>query len=444
MAGPFAIAGVTAVLKDLLNDGLANHDLSAMGNVTVSALPPDRIPVTNTEEKSQLNVFLFQVSPNLGWRNTALPSRGSNGERLTNPPLAVDLRYLVTAYGEKEFHADVLLGYAMQLLHEHPVLTRAMIRATLQPSLPADVTLPLGLSMLSTSDLADQVEAIKITPDYLNAEEMSRLWSTMQAKYRPTAVYQVSVVLIEADKATRSALPVLKQGDTNRGPDAQANLVPPIPTIESMALPNNQRAALLGDAVTLAGHHFAGETGNPADVTVSVQLVSARLEQPVSIAIALAARTDTSIAVTVPNTPADLPAGLYSLAVRIMPNGKPDEAQSSNLLPLAVVPVITAGLAAPIARAAVDAVTLLGTATVTITCAPEVLPDQRASIVLGAREALANVHATQTDTLTFVVPGVAAGEHRVRLRIDGAESLLIDRTDLQNPIFDETQKVTLT
>src|SRR5438045_3368460 len=99
MAGPFAIAAVTAVLKDLLNDGMANHDLSALSNVTVTALPPDRIPATNADEKSQLNLFLFQVAPNLSWRNVGLPSRGTNGERLTNPPLALDLRYLVTAYG---------------------------------------------------------------------------------------------------------------------------------------------------------------------------------------------------------------------------------------------------------------------------------------------------------------------------------------------------------
>ena len=43
MSGPFAIAAVTAVLKDLLNNGLVDHDLSSVGNVAVTALPPDRI-----------------------------------------------------------------------------------------------------------------------------------------------------------------------------------------------------------------------------------------------------------------------------------------------------------------------------------------------------------------------------------------------------------------
>src|SRR5438552_12692119 len=161
MAGPFAGAAVTAVLKDLLNDGMANHDLSALGHVTVTALPPDRIPVTAADEKSQLNLFMFQVAPNLGWRNNSLPSRAVNGERLTNPPLALDLRYLVTAYGKQEFHADALLGFAMHVLHETPVITRAMINSTLRPALPGGVTLPPGLGMISTSDLSEQIELVK-------------------------------------------------------------------------------------------------------------------------------------------------------------------------------------------------------------------------------------------------------------------------------------------
>jgi hypothetical protein len=41
MSSPLAIAAVTAVLKDLLNDGLLNHDLSSIGSFTVTALPPE-------------------------------------------------------------------------------------------------------------------------------------------------------------------------------------------------------------------------------------------------------------------------------------------------------------------------------------------------------------------------------------------------------------------
>ncbi len=444
MAGPFAIAAVTAVLKDLLNDGLANHDLSAVGNVTVTALPPDRIPVTNADEKSQLNIFLFQVAPNTGWRNNGLPSRSTTGERLTNAPLALDLRYLITAYGKEEFHADALLGYAMQVLHENPVLTREMVNATLKPALPSGVTLPPGLAMISTSDLAEQVELVKITPAYLGTEEMARLWSAMQAKYRPTAVYNLSVVLIDANKTTKSALPVLKQGDNNTGPKARANLVPPFPTISGFTLPKNQIGALLGDVVTVSGHHFAGETGKPADVTVAVRLSSIRLETPITVAVPLGARSDKGLSFTIPNPPPLIPAGLYAMSIGVTPVAPPSETQFSNEVPLVIAPVITSGIDAPVARTAVDGTTGLGAAEITITCSPQVQPEQRVTFSVGSKEVPSDPHPIPTSLFIFALNNMAAGTYPVRVTVDGAESLLIDRSDPADPKFDPSQQVDLT
>src|SRR5262245_21427962 len=214
MSSALAIAAVTAVLKDLLNNGLIDHNVTGAvgGNVNVTALPPDRVFAPGTPEGNQLNLFLHQVTPNAGWRNVGLPSRGSRGERLSNPPLALDLHYLLTAYGAEDFNAEILLGYAMQLLHETPVLARDAIRAALIPPTVTGAILPPALQALAASDLADQVEQLKICPAFLNTEELSKLWSALQAHYRPTAAYQVSVVLIEATRSTRTPLPVLTRG----------------------------------------------------------------------------------------------------------------------------------------------------------------------------------------------------------------------------------------
>ena len=180
MSSAFALAAVTTVIRDLLNDGVFNQDLPPVfGNVKVTALAPDRINVTGGEEPSQLNLFLYQVMPNQGWRNHALPSRDTRGERIANPPLALDLYYLLSAYGAQETHAEALLGYGMQLLHETPVLTRADINRTLKPNLPLDVTLPPALQFLTTTDLAEQIEMVKICPHYLNLEELSKLWTAL-------------------------------------------------------------------------------------------------------------------------------------------------------------------------------------------------------------------------------------------------------------------------
>ncbi|CAN7160758.1 DUF4255 domain-containing protein [Caulobacter sp. LjRoot300] len=443
MAGPFAIAAVTAVLKDLLNDGLANHDLSALGHVAVTALAPDRIPVTTAEEKSQINLFMYQVTPNIGWRNVGLPSRGASGERLTNPPLALDLHYLVTAYGKVEFHAEALLGYAMQLLHERPILTREMIRATLKPALPPEVTLPPELAMISSADLADQVETIKISPAHLGTEEMSRLWAAMQAKYRPTAVYHLSVVLIDAGRPAKAGLPVLRQADDGKGPTAGAGITPPFPIIQSVSFPSGQLQALLGDAVVVEGGNFALATGKAADVTAFVRLASALRGVSLDIPVPTIDRGDARLGFTVPNTPAALPAGVYGLSIGVTPTAPGGDTRFSNVAPLSIAPVILTGLA-PVARTAVDPATDLGLATINITCSPQVLPDQRVTLVLGAKEIQANQHPTKTSALTFVAPLMATGSYRVRLRIDGSESLLVQGAASGDPQFDPTQTLDLT
>src|SRR5262249_27998156 len=160
MSSPLAIAAVTAILKDLLNEGLINNDLSQVGSFSVSASPPDRITTGDTEP-NRLNWFLYQVTPNQGWRNEGLPAFAAQGGRLTNPPLALDLHYLLTAYGQVDLNAEILLGYAMELLHDMPVITRAAIKKSLTPDNLIPVNLiPKDTQSRTALDLADQVELI--------------------------------------------------------------------------------------------------------------------------------------------------------------------------------------------------------------------------------------------------------------------------------------------
>lgn len=187
MSSPLALAAVTATLCDLLNNGLIDNDLSPVGSFSVTAVPPDRIE-TGEQELNRLNLFLYQVTPNLGWRNEGMAARDSRDSRirLSNPPLALDLHYMLTAYGSAPWAAEILLGFAMDVLHEKCVLSRADIRRALDPANnPISVALvppdPQGRIAL---DLADQVEHLKILPQYLTSEELARLWTSMQARYR--------------------------------------------------------------------------------------------------------------------------------------------------------------------------------------------------------------------------------------------------------------------
>ncbi len=210
MSSPLAIAAVSAVMKDLLDNALVDHSVNATlgALVTVTAVAPDLIEL-NGDTDPQLNLYLYRVTPNQGWRNAGLPSMSANGQRLANPPLALDLHYLLTAYASQDFQAEILLGYAMQMLHEVPVLTRDAIRTTLgTPSPVGDDLLPPALGSFVAADLADQVELVKLTLDQMSTEEISKLWAAFGATYRPTAAYRASVVLIDRRQPVHAPLPV--------------------------------------------------------------------------------------------------------------------------------------------------------------------------------------------------------------------------------------------
>ena len=157
---------------------------------------------------------------------------------------------MLTAYGAEEFHAEILLGYGMQLLHETPVLARGAIRTLLTPPTPvvSGGDLPPAMRALFTSELAEQVEQIKISPQSLNTEELSKLWPAFGAKYRPTAAYQASVVLIESRNSTKSALPV-----RGRTIHAMPFRQPVIEQIKSQA---NAGGPIVADQPILAGYNL--------------------------------------------------------------------------------------------------------------------------------------------------------------------------------------------
>ncbi|CAG0951029.1 hypothetical protein BURK2_00199 [Burkholderiales bacterium] len=437
MSSPLAIAAVTAVLRDLLNNGLIDHDITGSlgSNVDVTTLPPDTIPL-DTTGRTQLNLFMHQVTPNTGWRNEGLPSRDGRGQRMTNPPLALDLHYLLTAYGKQDLHAEILLGYAMHLLHETPVLDRAAIRTALSGGTVPGSILPPAFQALSAADLADQVEQIRITPITMGTEEMSKLWTAMQAHYRPSAAYHVSVVLIEAQRATRAALPVLTRGPVDpisgreRGVVAGASLIPPYPLLDTIALPNQQVAARLGDTLTLRGHNLEGSG-------MVARFEHPRLPNPIDISIGANANGE-SVSVALPNTPADQlawPPGAWNVTLMVQRPGE-TEVRSTNVLPLLLAP----RLDIPASSAARNAGT--GAVTVTLVFTPQVRPGQKVSLNAGGREANPVSLTTQTGTLSFVFPDLAAGQQWLRLRVDRADSLLVNRATTP-PQFDTTQRMNI-
>ena len=132
MSDFLAVAAVTAVLRWVLREAITGSgiDTAVGATPTISALPPDRIVVGDTESP-QVNIFMYHVSLNSGWRNVDLPELDFGGNRVTSPPLAIDLHFLLSAYGPNELDGEILLGWAMQVMHDEPVLPRDLVQAAL-------------------------------------------------------------------------------------------------------------------------------------------------------------------------------------------------------------------------------------------------------------------------------------------------------------------------
>lgn len=438
MSGALAIAGVTATLLDLLNDGLLDHDLSSIGSFSVTAQPPDRI-TTGANEANIVNVFLYQVTPNLGWRNVDLPSRDGRGQRITNAPLALDLHYLISAYGAQDMNAEVLLGYSMQLLHENPVINRDQLRTVLALPSPVDGNLVPGrFGTLDAEDLADQVELIKITPNYLTADELSKLWTAMQARYRPSMAYLVSVVLIQAESGARAPLPVLQRGPGDQGPQAQAAAPPSLLAVRNAAGPL-WPALRLGDDVSFTGSALA------RGGTLTAMFGNDRLG--IANAVPLSAGANAGELRAHLPLPAEQAAamnlwaaGAFDVSIVVEPPGQPSF--TTNSVPVAIAPRISAS---PVAATAGTPFTL------TVRCTPRLRPLQqaRARLLLGTTEVVPDAIVqppddTQPTSLSFNLAGLAAGSYRLRLRVDGIDSLPVTATG-SPPVyaFDSAQTLVL-
>ncbi len=427
MSTALAIASVTQVLRDLLNNGIIDHDVTGVinGNVKVTSFPPDLV-VTSNDEPAQLNLFMYHATPNQGWRNEHFPSVNAAGERITNPPLALNLHYLLTAYCSNELHTEILLGYGMQLLHENPVLGRDAIRSSLALPSPLNGTgLPVNLQSLATSKLAEQVEQIKIIPEVMNVDELSKLWTAFQSKYRPSAAYLATVVLIESTKSTRSALPV-KARNVYVRPFKQ----PVIQRIRSQA---SAIAPVLENQKILQGYRLVldGYNLNAENIQILIDGIEG-VPGPVAANV-----SESQVIYTLPDY---VQAGVHGVQVasRIL-MGSPEvlhKGFESDTVPFVLCPQIDPALVE------LDSVEGAGneprSANIGLTIAPAVGEDQSILLLMnqvdnppGTTPKAYSFKATlpssppgPPESIIVPVSGVQAGSYLLRIRVDGAESPL--------------------
>ena len=409
MSNSLAIAAVTATLRNLL---FAAVNTVVAGTV-VTVKPPDlaRIP----DNGDQLNLFLYKTTIDAAWRNEDMPGRLLPGES-SLPPLPLVLHYLLTAYAENDDDvvSHQILGQALSALHDHPLLGADEIR----------VALP-------GNDLYAQVERVRLSEESITVDEMSRLWTAFQTQYRVSATFQGRVVLIESTLPAVTPPPVLARGAADTGPAAAASVTSPLPQLTGVSYAHSEPAAVPGEQAGVAGMNLDANG-------VQVRLSHPQLDAPLVVNASSHAATGVGFVLPLDGPAADdVPAGWWTLALVLSTGGQPD--RITNEIPFAVAPVITSPMPMSVTRDA------NGTAAVALTFGPRLRRGQRIALLLGSREVAAPPSppdVTTVDQLTFTVTAAEPGRYLARLRIDGVDSRVIDRTKTP-PVFDDSQAVTV-
>jgi len=412
MSDGFAMAAITAVLRARINARLVANDVaSVVGAFSVTSTPPDLISGVANADPTQLNLFLHQVTPNVTYRNADQPTRSAGGGLTTRPALVLDLHYLMTAYGAQALFAEVLMGHAALLLHEEPVLSRRHIRDALQAPVPA---------VIAASGIDAQAELIRISPEAISSEEMSRMWSALDAQYRLSMAYKVSVAFIESESAPGSALPVTRR------------LIRVLPTLGAhltgvSAQGGDGQALTMADTVVIDGTSLATDGLSLLFGTVTHMPTAAQIT-PLRIVLPLAD-------LATPPLP-----GLVPLSAVIAPDlgdpPVPHQALRSNTVALPLAATFT-HVVTPDSERDVDGVTYR-TGDLTLTTTPAIGARQRVSLSLNQlgsarprhysldapRDNGVTAPAETTTQIVFRYTDVAAGDYLLRLRVDGVDSPL--------------------
>ncbi len=160
--------------------------LKKVKNITqpnVSLKPPSDI-----DSKSNLGLFRYKIQENSFYKN--LETKYIAPDKIQNPPLVVDLFYLLTPYVEPEQSGEILTKI-MQAFHDVPVLAGSNLKEDLQKS--------------GNNEL-------KISLNSLKMDELNHLWSLFGGKpYKMSLSYVVTPVIIPSGIQMNANLVIEKE-----------------------------------------------------------------------------------------------------------------------------------------------------------------------------------------------------------------------------------------
>lgn len=166
------IAAVSGVLRQILwtsiqPDPLVNQFVTSEGSIVF--LNPTQ---TAQDSANRMSLWCYRIEENEFVKNRPmLAGAGPNSERF--PPLALNLRYLVTPFGPSGEADHLILGKAMQTLYDNGIV-------------------------LLQDPVAQIAEELRIVFCRLSLEELTRIWEALREPYRLSVCYEIRVTRVDS------------------------------------------------------------------------------------------------------------------------------------------------------------------------------------------------------------------------------------------------------
>lgn len=376
MSSILNVAAVSETLRTWIHEKVQNLD----GGPKAQLGRPDKL----NGNTPLVNVYLYETTKNSGYGGIDLPMRSSEGALTKKPVTAVDLHYLISFWSLNELQCQILLATVVRAIHAHGGLSRTQLKSTI------DAT-----GVIKDATVHDQHECVRLSTRNINVDEMSKLWGMF-----PNIPYVLSIgvtattVVLESDFEPEAALPVQSMGVT-----AVAFTEPRIESIAAIGRPKG--IVYAGDKLIVLGHQLIGSGLTIKTDTADELVREISADSPVGIVWTL---------------PATVPAGVRYLVIEKPVKEGSDRFVTSSAFPFLLRPELPS-----VSKTG-------GGKTLNMPVKPKVLPDQKAVAVLTKLDDASvswTLPATiAADKLTADLKDVTPGKYMVRVRVDGAESLL--------------------
>jgi hypothetical protein len=363
-------------------------------------------------ETSRINLFLYRTTENGYLKNQEILGQGDS-VAYGHPPLSLDLHYLITPYGmtsEGDFaderRAHFLLGSAMRVLHDVPVITDELTKSRLAPGERDNPPPVLDRS------LWNQFEKVKLSLEPISLDDLSKIWTALSLPYRLSAAYAVSVVQIESERLRSYPRPVGEPEAAGPKVFAASFRSPQVTDVRVRRPPRDGQPSVesqfayarIGDTLLIRGRSVAAGT-----TRVMLGSVNAT---PVTVL------RDDTIEVTIPDDPALQPGPQPVKVVLDVRMGNPPRAYPGFQSNLAVFMLVPGPInLTPNLNAAPRRLRITGN---------RLYNDNLESLTLIGDEVIrsSSYRAPTPTSIEFNLPaGLGPGDYLVRVRVNGAESI---------------------